>query len=917
MWLTVALLPSLSVRSIAPLLVCIVLLPLISVHVLADTARLSGTIFTVDRNHAQTVWPKARVTLKNLHTGRELATVTNELGKYFFVGVLTGDYEVSVALAGFAVVTQRVTLTSANPTLVDFQLVPQSRSDSVTVNANPTGIDTSSSFGGSPVLTTSMLKSLARLNDDFQEALPLLPGVMRGPDGLIRIKGGNTNQANALINNASIGDPFTGQSALRLPNAAVESMRVLSNPFSAEFGDFSSGVIEVSTRGGGDEWKWLFEDPVPRFRWIDYRTHGIESITPHLAFSGPLMKGKLYIFQSLYYGYDTTRVPSLPNPNNIRVDQRVNTQTQLDWDVNPSHRLTAILTLDPQNTDYANINQFNPQPVTNDFHQRGLFTSVSDRWIFANGGLLQSLFSAKLLDFHLFPEDPQPGIMILFPEQNSGSFFETQRRHTWLYQWIQALHLHPLEFAGRHLLTFGYAFSRSTYDGTISNLPVEVLREDRSLSSEITSSAPMSSSVFENNLSVYVQDNWQAFSRLSLDFGVRLNRNSVSTEEVNTAPRIGFVYAPMKNDSTAIRGGLGLFYDKIPLNVTSFRNIPAQTITDFGADGTTIVAGPTTYTHVIATQHGALRLPYSFGSTLQVDHHLRQNFLLRLGYEHRQGYREFYINPVGPSTALVSPASAAASIVSELPICAPVPGSISFSSAATEQLACPALSQQFMIASQPASAAPDADRLVPVYSLPHFGPAEITYAQLQLRNSGTQRYDEFLTMLRWNPSERTSIVASYVYSRAFGDLNDYNQFFGNNPYPLIRPNQYGPLPSDAPNRVLFWGIIGLAHKLQFVPILDVHTGFPYSKLDQDWNYIGGRNQAGRLPSFISPDVKLQYPFDFQFRGHRIQFLGGLKVIDVTNHYNPRDVQQYFDSPHYGGFYNSVGRLWRIDGDFDF
>ena len=150
-----------------------------------------------------------------------------------------------------------------------------------------------------------------------------------------------------------------------------------------------------------------------------------------------------------------------------------------------------------------------------------------------------------------------------------------------------------------------------------------------------------------------------------------------------------------------------------------------------------------------------------------------------------------------------------------------------------------------------------------------------------------------------------------------GELNDYNQFFGNFPYPLIRPNQYGPLSSDAPNRVRFRGIIGLPYRLQFVPILDAHSGFPYSKLDANWSYIGQRNEAGRFPAFASLDLKLQYPFNFKFRGHRIQFLGGLKVIDVTNHYNPRDVQQYLGSPNYGVFYNSVGRLWRIDGDFDF
>jgi hypothetical protein len=269
---------------------------------LADTARLSGTIFTIDSNHVQTVWPNARITLKSLSSGRELATISSELGEYSFVGIRHGDYELSVILSGFAPFSKRITLGAAAPSVVDVELAPQSQSESVTVTGNSSGVDTSSSSGGGPVLNTAALKSLVRLNDDFQEALPLLPGVLRGPDGLIRIKGGHANQVSALMNNVSIGDPFTGQPALRLPTAAVESMRVLSNPFSAEFGGFSSGVMEVTTRGGGDEWKWLFEDPVPRFRWIDGSTHGIESLTRTLPFRTAQRK-TLYL-PSLYYGYD-------------------------------------------------------------------------------------------------------------------------------------------------------------------------------------------------------------------------------------------------------------------------------------------------------------------------------------------------------------------------------------------------------------------------------------------------------------------------------------------------------------------------------------------------------------------------------------------------------------------------------------
>ena len=358
----------------------------------ADTARLSGIIFTIDSNNLQTLWPNARVTIKQLVSGRELSTVSNDLGQYSFAGLLPGDYELTVTLTGFEIICKPITLKTDSPNTLDVQLTPQSHSESVTVTANPTGIDTTSSSGGTQTLTTSTLKSLIRLNSDFQEALPLLPGVLRGPDGLIRIKGGNANQSNALINNVSIGDPFTGQPALRLPAAAVDSMRVLPSPFSAEFGGFSSGIIEVTTRGGGDEWKWLFEDPVPRFRWIDYHIHGVESATPHLAFSGPLVKNKLFLFQSLYYGYDTIRAPSLPNPDNIRIDECVNTQTQLDWDVNSSHRLTGIFTFDPQGTWHANINTFNPEPVTADDHQRNFFLSLADRWILRSGGFVQTLF---------------------------------------------------------------------------------------------------------------------------------------------------------------------------------------------------------------------------------------------------------------------------------------------------------------------------------------------------------------------------------------------------------------------------------------------------------------------------------------------------------------------------------------------
>ncbi len=808
----------------------------------ADTARVSGAVFTVGADRVRVVWPNARVTLKNLATATESTTVSDGLGEYLFTDVLPGDYEVRVDLAGFRTAAKKTSLPENGDIHMDFELDPAIADRTIEVTAETDGVNVTSSSGDTPEIRAEILKSAVRLSTDFQEILPLLPGVVRGPDGLVQIKGGRTNQGNALVNTASVADPFTGQPALRLPAVAVDSIRVLSNPFSAEYGGFASGVVEVNTRGGTDQWRWLFEDPIPRFRWIDGSTHGVESVSPHLVFAGPVIREKLYLFQSTSYNYNTTRVPSLPNPDNVRIEEQVSSHTQVDWNMTHSQRLTAVLTLDPQQTDFATIDTFNPPPVTAGYRQRGFFTAGTHRWILAGGGFVQTMFSAKRLDSRVFPADRQADEMVLSPELNSGGFFARQERRTRLYQWFQSFHLRPLEAAGRHLFTLGYSFTRASYRGSMAFLPVRVLRGDGTLSREIFYEAPATAHDSKDDWAFFAQDNWQLHPRLVFEIGMRLERDSLSAERLSPAPRLGFVFAPGKNNRTAIRGGFGVFFDKIPLNTAIFRDIPRQTVTRFSADGTTIIDGVRTYTHVIATADGRLRVPYSLGWSTQFDRQLADGLFFRFGYEQREVFRDIYLDPISAAGG---------------------------------------------------------------------------GAELRLFNSGRQSYRELLWMLRWEPTDRTTLYASYVRASASGELNDYNQFFGNYPSPLIRPNQHGRLPQDAPDRALFWGVVGLPHKLEFVPVIDVHTGFPFSKLDQDWDFVGKRNEAGRFPAFLGLDVMLQYPFDFSFRTWHFQFKAGFKVYNLLNYYNPRDVQQYAESPFYGGFYNCVGRLFRIEGAFDF
>jgi hypothetical protein len=56
-------------------------------------------------------------------------------------------------------------------------------------------------------------------------------------------------------------------------------------------------------------------------------------------------------------------------------------------------------------------------------------------------------------------------------------------------------------------------------------------------------------------------------------------------------------------------------------------------------------------------------------------------------------------------------------------------------------------------------------------------------------------------------------------------------------------------------------------------------------------------------------------FHVKFMGKERGLRVGMKIFNATNHDNPRDVQENIFAANFGGFYNSVGRLYR--GKFEF
>ncbi|HWF87470.1 MAG TPA: carboxypeptidase regulatory-like domain-containing protein [Pyrinomonadaceae bacterium] len=769
------------------------------------------------------------VTLSSVRLGDKKLQTTSDLeGEYDFPGLVAGDYILTVEFSGFKKYEKKLSVQIEATVEHNVLLQPVPISENVTIKDDRVDADKTESTTPS-VITQAAMRDAPLIDEKFQDALPLLPGVVRGPDGNLNIKGTRPSQSGILVSSLNVTDPVTGATAIELPIDAVDTVQVHSNPYSSEFGKFTGAVTTIETRSGDNNLRYLFLGVLPRPRWRDGKLYGVGAATPRIAVGGPIIKDKLFFFQSVEYRFVRTNVPSLEALDEHQRDikrESFDSFSRLDYVVNNNNRLTASFSIFPQKFDYFNLNTFNPSDTTANFHQRGWFAALNDQATFNSGALLQSSFSVKQFDGDIFGNSGAP--YQITPDRNFGGWFNRQHRDSRRYEWLEIFNFAP---HGSHTFKAGVNISRTSFAGTDRSTPVTIVRADGTRSQLIEFVGTGDLGLAQNEYSAFVQDKWIVNSRLVFDLGLRYDRDGIGHNN-NFAPRIGFVVTPTDSDRTVVRGGIGLFYDKIPLNVGSFEQYQSLLVTRFAADGVTPIDGPRL---LLNSAPEDFENPYSVAWNLQLDHQVNQRLLLRFGYEDRATRRDFTLEP--------------------------------------------------------------------------------TAHALLLQNNGRSRYREFQALARFRFQEGRNIFLSYVGSQARGNLNDFNTYFGNQKHPVIRPDEYGRQPFDAPHRLLFWGDFAVPFNLVLTPVVDYHTGFPFSIVDENQDFVGPRNEGGRFPRLLTLDLLVMKALKIKFRGKEHKGRAGFTVFNITNHWNPRDVQNNIASPQFGTFFNSADRSVRLKFEF--
>jgi hypothetical protein len=131
-------------------------------------------------------------------------------------------------------------------------------------------------------------------------------------------------------------------------------------------------------------------------------------------------------------------------------------------------------------------------------------------------------------------------------------------------------------------------------------------------------------------IGLYAQDHWQLRRDFAFDFGGRLDWQRL-TGSWRAAPRLGLAWAPLGDEATVFRAGLGWFYDRVPLVAAAYPSLPAAVVAEGGVRGFA---------------------PRSRNWSVQAEHRFPRFFRLRAGYLESESEGLLLLHPRGAGATL-------------------------------------------------------------------------------------------------------------------------------------------------------------------------------------------------------------------------------------------------------------------------
>jgi carboxypeptidase family protein len=490
---------------------------------------------------------------------------------------------------------------------------------------------TTSLLGSSLTAATVSRMPSSRLK--ARESLPLLPSVVRGPDGLMQLGGARAHETPVLLDGFNVTDPATGNSSLNLPFEAVRGVDALRDPMSVVYGDNLGGVVQISSRSGGDKFAIGVQGVVPRPRFASPGFGRLEGIFPRVHASGPAADGRAHYVAAVEYDFERIPVPDVTQGQGPDiVEQSAIVFGRIDLQASPHNQLTLEGFAFPGGTDSFGLSPRRDDEATADVSASDLFGGVTNRFVVDNSTILTVQFGALLHDAEMAPRGS--GVSRLSPAGWRGNWFSALTRQASRIAAIVTWERTAVFGSKTHDVTLGGRAASRRLSGRVSNLPVAVEDTHGRLVRSVTFGSGSEFLVRDHPMALFARDVMHLTDRLQLDMGVRLDHRGRHRRAPQPSGRFGVRYALDESGLTVLKGGYGSFVGNMPLGAEAFGDYPTRVDRDIDPDSGAVVSE-----RVLEPMVERLRMPRAVAATIGVERQLRPGLDAQLGYTERRSTR--------------------------------------------------------------------------------------------------------------------------------------------------------------------------------------------------------------------------------------------------------------------------------------
>jgi len=232
------------------LVVTTILLLLLANVAGAQSLGNAGTVTGIVLDPTGAAVPNAEVTLRNAVTGYTQTVRSAPDGMFRLVNIPPNPYRLEVASSGFATFSEDVDVKTAVPLQVTAAMALAGANTTITVAGAAEALETDPSAHVDVDRTLMLKLPFADPGGGLSQTITFTTGgVTADGNGFFHPLGDHA-QAAFLIDGQPITDQQNKLMSTQLPTSAIQSMEVTTGTPSAEFGDKSSLIAQITTRSG-------------------------------------------------------------------------------------------------------------------------------------------------------------------------------------------------------------------------------------------------------------------------------------------------------------------------------------------------------------------------------------------------------------------------------------------------------------------------------------------------------------------------------------------------------------------------------------------------------------------------------------------------------------------------------------------